>query len=81
VVVTFKVESHNHLSFVEQYQGGAATGVGGIVRDILADLRVPKGPQGPRCGAASRSRWSRLALTDGTEADAPQGTFTTAERR
>jgi phosphoribosylformylglycinamidine synthase len=33
--VTFKVESHNHPSFVEPYQG-AATGVGGIVRDILS---------------------------------------------
>ena len=33
--VTFKIESHNHPSYVEPYQG-AATGVGGIVRDILA---------------------------------------------
>jgi phosphoribosylformylglycinamidine synthase len=33
--VTFKVESHNHPSYVEPYQG-AATGVGGIVRDIIA---------------------------------------------
>ena len=33
--VTFRVESHNHPSFVEPYQG-AATGVGGIVRDIMA---------------------------------------------
>ncbi|MDX3237529.1 phosphoribosylformylglycinamidine synthase subunit PurL [Streptomyces sp. ME03-5709C] len=33
--VTFKVESHNHPSYIEPYQG-AATGVGGIVRDILA---------------------------------------------
>lgn len=33
--VTFKVESHNHPSFVEPHQG-AATGVGGIVRDIMA---------------------------------------------
>jgi len=32
--VTFKVESHNHPSYVEPYQG-AATGIGGIVRDIL----------------------------------------------
>lgn len=32
--VTFKVESHNHPSYVEPYQG-AATGVGGIVRDIM----------------------------------------------
>jgi phosphoribosylformylglycinamidine synthase subunit PurL len=33
--VTFKAESHNHPSYVEPFQG-AATGVGGIVRDILA---------------------------------------------
>jgi phosphoribosylformylglycinamidine synthase subunit PurL len=33
--VTFKAESHNHPSYVEPYQG-AATGVGGIVRDIMA---------------------------------------------
>jgi phosphoribosylformylglycinamidine synthase II len=32
---TFKVESHNHPSYIEPYQG-AATGVGGIVRDILS---------------------------------------------
>jgi len=35
LAVTFKVESHNHPSYVEPYQG-AATGVGGIIRDILA---------------------------------------------
>ncbi len=34
LAVTFKVESHNHPSYVEPYQG-AATGVGGIIRDIL----------------------------------------------
>jgi phosphoribosylformylglycinamidine synthase II len=33
--VVFKAESHNHPSAVEPYQG-AATGVGGIIRDILA---------------------------------------------
>ena len=33
--VTFKIESYNHPSYIEPYQG-AATGVGGIVRDILA---------------------------------------------
>jgi phosphoribosylformylglycinamidine synthase subunit PurL len=32
---TFKLESHNHPSYVEPYQG-AATGVGGIVRDVMA---------------------------------------------
>ena len=35
LAVVFKIESHNHPSAVEPYQG-AATGVGGIVRDILA---------------------------------------------
>jgi phosphoribosylformylglycinamidine synthase subunit PurL len=34
LAVTFKIESHNHPSFVEPFQG-AATGVGGIIRDIL----------------------------------------------
>lgn len=34
-VAVFKIESHNHPSAVEPYQG-AATGVGGIVRDIFA---------------------------------------------
>jgi phosphoribosylformylglycinamidine synthase subunit PurL len=33
-VAVFKIESHNHPSFVEPYQG-AATGVGGIIRDIF----------------------------------------------
>lgn len=33
-VIAFKMESHNHPSYIEPYQG-AATGVGGIVRDIF----------------------------------------------
>ena len=33
-VVVFKIESHNHPSYIEPYQG-AATGVGGILRDIF----------------------------------------------
>jgi len=33
-VVIFKMESHNHPSFIEPYQG-AATGVGGILRDVF----------------------------------------------
>jgi len=44
--VTFKVESHNHPSYVEPYQG-AATGVGGIVRDILAMGARPIGIMDP----------------------------------
>lgn len=35
VAVAFRIESHNHPSFIEPFQG-AATGVGGIVRDILS---------------------------------------------
>ena len=33
-VIVFKIESHNHPSYIEPYQG-AATGVGGILRDIF----------------------------------------------
>jgi len=33
-VVAFKIESHNHPSYIEPFQG-AATGVGGIIRDIM----------------------------------------------
>ena len=34
LAVAFKIESHNHPSFIEPFQG-AATGVGGILRDIF----------------------------------------------
>jgi phosphoribosylformylglycinamidine synthase len=34
LALTFKIESHNHPSFIEPFQG-AATGVGGILRDIF----------------------------------------------
>src|SRR5580692_10601325 len=33
-VIAFKIESHNHPSYIEPFQG-AATGVGGILRDIF----------------------------------------------
>ena len=50
--VTFKIESHNHPSFIEPYQG-AATGVGGIVRDILTMGARPIAVMDPlRFGAA-----------------------------
>ena len=35
LAAVFKIESHNHPSFVEPYQG-AASGVGGILRDVIA---------------------------------------------
>ncbi len=58
LAVVFKIESHNHPSFIEPYQG-AATGVGGILRDVFTmgarpiaslnslrfgDVRHPKTP-------------------------------------
>ncbi len=39
-VITIHIESHNHPSSVEPY-GGAATGVGGVVRDILSSGARP----------------------------------------
>ncbi len=57
--VVFKMESHNHPSFIEPYQG-AATGVGGILRDIftmgarpiaLADYLCFGDPEAPRMKA------------------------------
>ncbi|HEX5424639.1 MAG TPA: phosphoribosylformylglycinamidine synthase subunit PurL [Candidatus Acidoferrales bacterium] len=62
LVAVFKIESHNHPSFVEPFQG-AATGVGGILRDIftmgarpiavLDSLRFGPIASGPGAGDAS----------------------------
>jgi len=58
--VTFKIESHNHPSFVEPYQG-AATGVGGIVRDVLAMGARPVGVMDPlRFGPLSAPDTARV---------------------
>jgi len=58
--VTFKVESHNHPSFVEPYQG-AATGIGGIVRDIMSMGARPLAVMDPlRFGAADHPDTARL---------------------
>jgi phosphoribosylformylglycinamidine synthase subunit PurL len=60
LAVAFKVESHNHPSFVEPYQG-AATGVGGIVRDILAMGARPVAVMDPlRFGAADHPDTARV---------------------
>src|SRR5688572_28868242 len=40
LAAVFKIESHNHPSFIEPYQG-AATGVGGIIRDIFTMGALP----------------------------------------
>ena len=58
--VTFKVESHNHPSYVEPYQG-AATGVGGIVRDILSMGARPMAVMDPlRFGPADAEDTKRV---------------------
>ena len=57
--VAFKVESHNHPSAVEPFQG-AATGVGGILRDIVAMGARPIALlDGLRFGAAGTTRSAR----------------------
>ncbi len=58
--VTFKVESHNHPSYVEPYQG-AATGIGGIVRDIISMGARPVAVMDPlRFGAADAEDTRRV---------------------
>jgi phosphoribosylformylglycinamidine synthase subunit PurL len=60
LAVTFKIESHNHPSYVEPHQG-AATGVGGIVRDILTMGARPIAVMDPlRFGAPDHPDTSRL---------------------
>jgi len=67
-VAVFKIESHNHPSFVEPFQG-AATGVGGILRDIftmgarpvavLDSLRFGPIAPGPAAGSAAAEEVER----------------------
>jgi phosphoribosylformylglycinamidine synthase II len=73
LVCAFKVESHNHPSAVEPFQG-AATGVGGILRDIFAigarpiavldSLRFGE-PTGARGGSGTRPPGRARYLLDG----------------
>ncbi|HXJ16298.1 MAG TPA: AIR synthase related protein, partial [Candidatus Polarisedimenticolia bacterium] len=68
LVAVFKIESHNHPSFVEPFQG-AATGVGGILRDIftmgarpiavLDSLRFGPIEPGPAAGSATSEEIAR----------------------
>jgi len=68
LVAVFKIESHNHPSFVEPFQG-AATGVGGILRDIftmgarpiavLDSLRFGPIAPGPSAGRATSEEIAR----------------------
>ncbi|MGK7344605.1 MAG: phosphoribosylformylglycinamidine synthase subunit PurL [Candidatus Nitrospinota bacterium M3_3B_026] len=61
LVVVFKMESHNHPSYIEPYQG-AATGVGGILRDIFTmGARPVASLNSIRFGAVSHPRTRYLA--------------------
>ena len=58
--MTFKIESHNSPSFVEPYQG-AATGIGGIVRDIISMGARPVAVMDPlRFGAIDHPDTARV---------------------
>ncbi len=58
--VVFKIESHNHPSFIEPYQG-AATGVGGILRDVFTMGARPVALMNAlRFGALSNDRTAYL---------------------
>ncbi len=60
LAVVFKIESHNHPSFIEPYQG-AATGVGGILRDIFTmGARPIASLNSLRFGAINHPRTSYL---------------------
>jgi opacity protein-like surface antigen len=69
----FKMESHNHPSFIEPYQG-AATGVGGILRDVFtmgarpiapqrAALRFAGSPEDPPVWSLASSQASAVTAT------------------
>jgi len=68
ICAVFKIESHNHPSFVEPFQG-AATGVGGILRDIFTmgarpiavmdSLRFGAIQQGPGAGSSTPEEIAR----------------------
>ena len=58
----FKIESHNHPSFIEPYQG-AATGVGGIMRDIFTmGARPVANLNSLRFGDIKKSKFMRYLL-------------------
>ncbi len=55
LAVAMRIESHNHPSAVEPYQG-AATGVGGIIRDIFSMGARPDRAHGPAAVRSARRR-------------------------
>ena len=76
--VVFKMESHNHPSFIEPYQG-AATGVGGIMRDVftmgarpIANLNALRfGDPATRARAIWSRAWSPASAATATASACP----------
>ena len=67
IAAAIRIESHNHPSFIEPYQG-AATGVGGILRDIFTMGARPIALMDPlRFGPLddARSRWVAEGVVSG----------------
>src|SRR5690348_3012396 len=70
LAIAFKIESHNHPSAVEPFQG-AATGVGGIIRDIFTmGARPIAGLNSLRFGPIAEERNTASAESNGAEASA-----------
>ena len=61
IVIAIRIESHNHPSAVEPYQG-AATGVGGIIRDIFSMACVRSRAHGPAAVRLTHRRTHALPL-------------------
>ena len=67
IAIALRIESHNHPSYIEPYQG-AATGVGGIIRDIFTMGARPIAIMDPlRFGPLedARSRWVAEGVVSG----------------
>ena len=67
LAVAIRIESHNHPSAVEPYQG-AATGVGGIIRDIFSMGARPIALDGPAALRPARRRRARATSFEGVVA-------------
>ena len=90
LVCAFKVESHNHPSAVEPFQG-AATGVGGILRDIFAigarpvavldSLRFGEPARRARARATCSTARSRASATTATRSACRRSAARSTSRR
>jgi phosphoribosylformylglycinamidine (FGAM) synthase-like enzyme len=79
LAAVFKMESHNHPSFIEPYQG-AATGVGGILRDVFTmgarpsptSTRSASARPPTRAPSASSTAWCAASAATATASASPR---------